>query len=107
MRILVAGLLAATLGGCVTVMGPNGPEPIFRTHPKAPHINHHPAKPSHPAVVYKKAEEPKKLEPKYEEPKVDVKPEPQPEPKIETPNVVVKKRWYDRFKIHPKWFHHH
>lgn len=22
-----------------------------------------------------------------------------------TPNQVVKKRWYDRFKVHPKWFH--
>jgi starvation-inducible outer membrane lipoprotein len=21
-----------------------------------------------------------------------------------TPNQQVKKRWYDRFKIHPKWF---
>lgn len=22
-----------------------------------------------------------------------------------TPNQIVKKRWYDRFKVHPKWFH--
>lgn len=21
-----------------------------------------------------------------------------------TPNETVKKRWYDRFKVHPKWF---
>ena len=21
-----------------------------------------------------------------------------------TPNQIVKKRWYDRFKVHPKWF---
>jgi uncharacterized lipoprotein len=21
-----------------------------------------------------------------------------------TPNEQVKKRWYDRFKVHPKWF---
>lgn len=22
-----------------------------------------------------------------------------------TPNQIVKKRWYDRFRVHPKWFH--
>jgi hypothetical protein len=29
-----------------------------------------------------------------------------PAPSIaQTPNQTVAKRWYDRFKVHPKWFH--
>jgi len=37
---------------------------------------------------------------KYAAPKQSVK-----SPEATTPNQIVKKRWYDRFKVHPKWFH--
>lgn len=45
------------------------------------------------------APKPSVMAPKKKAPLVRVAPVEQP-----TPNQQVKARWYDRFKVHPKWF---
>ena len=82
MKLLPIVLSALLLGGCAT-MQPQAPKkaPIVKAAPKV-----QPAPMPAPAPV--------------------VIPAPAAPPAVEaTPNEVVKKRWYDKFKKHPHFFH--